>query len=77
MSLCRTIPDPETSYSMDKLGQLPASTRRMNTPRRLVGLVFAVTTAIILTVAPGGPAFAGVFPPTCGTPSTPPCGLLQ
>jgi hypothetical protein len=57
------------------MGQLlPTATRRMNTRRRLVSLVVGVATAIMLTVAAGGAALAGVRPPNCGTPTTPSCG---
>jgi hypothetical protein len=63
---------------MDSEPGLPrTSTRRINTRRRLAGLVFAVPAAIVLAVAAGGPALAGRLPPNCGTPNTPPCGVPQ
>jgi hypothetical protein len=47
----------------------------MNARRRLAGLVLAAVAAIMLAIASGAPALAGVLPPNCGTSNTPPCGL--
>jgi hypothetical protein len=61
---------------MDNEPGLPRTPmRRMNTRRRLAGLVFAMPAAIVLVVAAGGPGLAGTKPPNCGTPNTPPCSL--
>lgn len=45
----------------------------MTNRRRLTGLLLAVTAATAVALAPAGPTHAGVRPPTCGTPNTPPC----
>jgi hypothetical protein len=45
----------------------------MNNRLRLARLIVAVATATVVGLAPCGPTYAGVRPPTCGTPNTPPC----